>query len=143
MGIARGHIRATGILTSCLEREMVCDFERRRQKPSAENFLHRGGRLADSLERSGQRRPRRWKRKQAERRLSHDAEHAFRSDKQSNQVKTRLVLMNAPTEPQNVATGQHDLQTQNIVTSDAVFDAARSSGVAGYISANSAVIHAG
>ena len=75
--------------------------------------------------------PRRFRRAQnAHRRLGDDAELAFRSDQQPEQVVARLIEM-APADLDDAAVHQHHLDAENIVGGDAVFQAVRAARVHG------------
>ena len=66
----------------------------------------------------------------------------FRSDEQSDQVEAGLVFMDPPTGADNLTAGQHHFETDDVMTSNAIFKATRAPGVCGHISANRAVMQA-
>src|SRR5438552_5249167 len=142
MRVTLGHKHFAQIPSRCFQREMIGDFQRRRQKSSRENRLHGFGGLPRNCKRSRQSRARRWKRKQTQRDLSHHAEHSFRADKQTYQVESRLVLVHATACSQHFATGQYHFEADYVISRYAVFQTTRPACVCGDISANSAILHA-
>src|SRR5262245_3372076 len=50
--------------------------------------------------------------------------------------------MNASTSSQNLAIGEHDFETNHVIACHTVFQATRTTGVCGDVSANGAILHA-
>lgn len=71
---------------------------------------------------------------------SDHSEHSFASDSRASQVVAIIIFaaIGCGAEPNNFAVGQHQLETEDVIGRDAIFQSVRSSGICGDVSANRA-----
>ena len=123
--------------------EGIGDFQRRGKVAGIEDFLHGGGGHGELRKNRGQHRPARRLGDQAQRGLRDDSQHPFRAGENADEVEAGLILMQAAAGAQDFATGQHDLQPEDVITGDAVLQTARTAGVGGDVATDGAILQRG
>ena len=137
--LAAFELLAAGALASGGESEGVSQLQRARQEAGGKNLADGTGRGAGGIESAGQARPRRRQGQQLERGLGDDAEHPLGADEQAVQIEAGLVLVRASAEADERAVSQRDFEAEHVVAGDAIFEAARATGVGGDVAAEAAI----
>src|SRR5207253_9125718 len=78
-----------------------------------------------------------------ERGWSKGGQHAFGPGKKAGEIKAGLVLVRSAADSNHRAISENDLETENIIAGDPIFEAARAAGVGGDIAANERISAAG
>ena len=123
--------------------ELIGDFQCGREEAGGENGADGAGGGGHGGEPRHQERLEGGQRDEFQGRFRDHAEQAFGTDKQAGEIEAGFVFMGASAQLDDLAAGLDDLQTEDKIAGDAVFEAARSAGVGGDVAADGAVGAAG
>ena len=122
----------------CLQGELICDLQRRREMPRIQNRLHRFGRFCEIGKGHGQHRAILRMGNDPQGRLGDDTQHPLASHKEVKQIKAGLVLVTTPTHPKNLSVGHHHLNSENIVLGHPILQTSRPTRIGRQVTANRA-----
>ncbi len=122
------------------DREAVHQLERDRLEPGRGHVADRLTRGRGGREEGDERRPRRWRRAEAEDRLGDEPERPLRPDEQLAQGVAGDVLHGPAAGADDLAVGEDDLEAEDRVAGLAVLDAAQAAGVRAEVAADRALL---
>lgn len=143
VGVARrnGDIRTEG--AGGLESEGIGHFDGGGQETLPENGLHGGGSGFDIGETGGDGSAKRRVGEEAKGGLADNSQQTLGAGEKAHEIEAGFVFVGAPADAEDASIHEHDFEAEEVLPGDAVFEAARSTGVGGDISADAAIFQAG
>ena len=143
MGITRRENIGSQTAARSFESECIRNLQRRREMPRIENSLNSCCSHRKLWENSSEHRPAGWLRDQAKGGFGDNAQKPFGARESPDQVKARLVFMQAAASTEDFATGQHHFQAEHIAASDSVFQTAWTTRIGRDVAADGAILQRG